>query len=253
MTRTISLLALGPSGLVHSDGGPRDTIWELLEDALVRQHPEVGWECHPELLLVSEGMAARALRAVEKHKPDAVALLLPPPAFADDYVVYRIRRLLPALYGFSLRLSKGLKALAGGGSEGSPGVRGLLFRIPQRIVRFLIGADPSIDVTSATRCASETIEALVRTEALTTAVRVGPAVPAHRHRLAEHHRRMRQFNAPVTALCDRRRVPWYDLDAALDAAGRRTGFVPDGVHQDLPTRSFDMELMASTLAAAVLG
>ncbi len=246
------MLLLGPSGILLVEGHAGETMGDHLRDALQRGHPDVEWTCDNGLLFVGEGMVRRAQALVEKHRPDAVALLLGLPAFADDFVVNRIRRILPPAYPFALRLSVLLKRAAGGRSEGAPGLRGLIFRLPHRLARALFGADPNMDVATAVRCATEAIDALVRIENVTLACRLSFPVPFYQDRLGEHLRRVAEFNAAIAAHCRDRRIPFYDLAPALAESGAAVGFVGDGVHPDRRTQQFDMGTMASYLSQALL-
>jgi hypothetical protein len=252
MTRAHTVLLLGPSGILYVEGRPGETMADHLGVALARRHPEIVWKCEPGLLYVSEGMVRRAVGLAEKSRPDAIALLLGAPAFADDFVVNRIRRLWPRAYPFALRISERLKALAGGGSEGARGVRGLIFRLPRWLALRLVGADPGIDVDTAIRCAIETIDALLRFEDTALACRLSFPVPFYHSERQEHLNRVARFNSVVAAHCQSRRIPHYDLQATMEEIGDRPGFVGDGVHPDPRTQQFDMGLMAERVAGALL-
>jgi hypothetical protein len=84
------------------DGG---TMAEMLANSLRQHHSEAAWSSEPEFVLHLGGLARSTVDAVERHRPDAVALLLGSPAFGDDFVVLRIRRRIPQLY----RLERALR------------------------------------------------------------------------------------------------------------------------------------------------
>ncbi len=251
MTRAFKVLLLGPSGILIVEGYPSETMAQHLGEALARAVPEAEWQCIPGLLFVAEGMAKRSSTLVERHRPDAIALLLGAPPFADDFVVNRIRRLWPRAYPLALRLSQAIKIAAGGGSEGSGGPRGLIFRLPRLLGLRLIGAEPGLSVDSAVRCATETIDALVRFEDAPLACRLSFPVPFYRDTLAEHLRRVECFNRAIAAHCRERRVPYYALQDAMEAIGERPTSISDGVHPDRRTQQFDMGLMAVRVAEAL--
>ncbi len=247
----MSVLLLGPSGILETEDGATGTMADMLRDSLASLHPEVEWSCRPEVFFVSESMAERAVRIVQRDRPDAVALLIGSPAFADDFVVYRIRRLFPPLFEGSLALSRWIKGLAGGKTEGAAGPRGLIFRLPYRIARRLIGAEPAIALERAIDCAKETVDALVRLEDVALVCRGGIAHPFYSDSEAEHQRRVGVFNDALRAHCDSRRIPYFVLQSEMEAAGTKVGFLPSGSHLNRSTREFDVRSSASLLAAAL--
>ena len=91
-----------------------------------------------------------------------------PSYFTYDYVVARIRRRWPALFGLARSLSEGLKATSGKGFEGSASPRGLLFRAPRTVVERLIGAEPYMKVENAIDNVRAALEYLAAEEGLVT-------------------------------------------------------------------------------------
>lgn len=253
MTRVLSVLLLGPSGILETDSGNTGTMADMLRDALARSHPDLDWQCRPELFFISEGMADRALASVERSRPDAVGLLLGAPAFSFDFVGYRMRRRYPWLYAAALAFSSKLKTVAGGGTDGSDGARGLLYRLPYRLARAVIGAEPAIAVPDAIRCTNETIDSLARSEDVAFVCRVALPSPYYRDWEAESRSRVKEFNAAVTQHCETRRTPSYDLVLEMAGEGRSPGFRDPGPHLDRPTREFDMKVMAGLLASSLVG
>src|SRR5262249_3194234 len=158
------VLMLGPSGILETQGGTTGTMADMMCASLQARRPDIEWNCRPEAFYISDRMAARAVRIVEREKPRAVVLMIGSPAFADDFVVYRIRELWPPAFQASLWLSRTVKAIAGGGGEGSRSPRGTLFRLPRRLGIKLIGAAPIYRMEAALGYARECVEALLRLE-----------------------------------------------------------------------------------------
>lgn len=248
----MSVLLLGPSGVFETEGGATGTMADMLRQSLGRLHPDTAWTCKAQFFYISETMAERVVKVVRQEQPDAVAFLVGSPAFADDFVVYRIRELFPQLFEASLRLSRMIKVIAGGGSEGSGGPRGLVFRLPRRLVAKVLGASPICPLDDAIRLTEQTIDSLVRLEELALVCRGGVANPMYAEAAREHRRRVDVFNRALSVHCQERRVPFYVLQSEMSAAGHPIRFLGDGGHLSRFTREFDMEKAAAHLAASLV-
>ncbi len=251
MRRALSVVLLGPSGILETEGGVSGTMADMLRDRLEALNPDVDWSCWPEIFFISEGMAGRAVRIVSREKPDAAVIMIGSPAFADDFVVYRIRELCPPLFEASLRFSRLIKAIAGGKGEGSPTARGWLFRLPRRIGVKLIGARPVYSFNDALRYSKETIDALVRLEDVAIVCRGGVTNPPFSDSATEHRRRVEAFNDALGAYCRERHVPFYVVQSEMAAEGHEISFLSSGGHISRFTREFDSHRAADLVATAI--
>jgi hypothetical protein len=252
MAPSLTVLLLGPSGILETEDGATGTMADMMRESLEGIAPDVAWSCRPQVFFISEQMAERALKAVRSQKPEAVVVMMGSPAFADDFVVYRLRELFPPVFGPSLKLSRLVKGLAGGAGEGSASARGAIFRLPRRVGVRLIGAAPVYRLDDALRYSRETIDTLVRLEDVAVVCRGGVANPQFSDSAGEHRRRVEAYNAALGEYCRERHVPFYAVQDAMAADGHEIGFLAPGGHISRFTRRFDSATAATLVARSLL-
>ena len=243
----LKLLMLGSSGVRFSDPEEGRTLPELIEDELNRS--EAGtWKVDSELVYPMPNMPERVMSYVEKHMPQALLLTLGATVFAEESVMFNIRRRFPRLYGPASRLIAAGKALAGGGPEGSASVRGAVFRAPGRLAARVLGTAPLVEPADALNATIATLELVAALPNLPVACRLANGHFQHRDQAAEVARRTATYNERVREACLRLGITVYGQRDAI--AERSFGYTMsgDGLHTDYETR----ERAAAVAAVYVL-
>jgi hypothetical protein len=238
------VLLLGPSNTNFTETSPDETLPKLIEAELRRLAPDVSWECASERLFFGDSMPRRAVSVVRRVRPDLVVVVCASPAFSMYAVVYRLQQSAPWLYRPALKAAQVLKGMAGGGSEGSPSLRGQIFRLPRRVAARVFGLATVTTVDEAIASTKEALDALLREEELSVVCRLTVPVPYYGDQAAEDVGRVERFNAAVGAHCRQRNVTCYDLSAALRGAGRVYEFWDDRLHPSINTRRFEAGVAA---------
>jgi hypothetical protein len=207
------------------------------------------WQVALEPVAAGRRMAERAADAVREHQPDAVLLHLAAAPFAFEFVTNRIRKRLPAAYDLALRLSRDLKALAGGVGDGqAASPRRLIYRAPEWLAFRLIGGEVSIPVEYAIENTCDAVRTLATLEDVAVLCRlpVGQQ-PAPRPRARRMGARLRLYNDAVAAACRRHSIAVLDLAPRFAEAGRRITYAPDGIHCDRRMREFEAGILVSEI------
>jgi hypothetical protein len=237
--------------MLFSDTGPSGVMSSLLRAELDTGAPACEWTCESVEIPPARDMPERVAAAVDEKKPAAVVMSFSASYFTYDFVIARVRRRWPRLYGLTQALTRELRDAAGGGWSGGQSVRGLLYRAPRWLGARLIGAEPFMKVEHAAANACAALSYLAAREEIVVVCKL-PAmqvrVPAAD--LSRYRARLEQFKQAVAATCAGNGISTYELEDALRRAGRNLGIVADGIHADLPTRKFDAGLMAGQILAA---
>jgi len=239
-----SVLLLGPSNTSFSETSPGEAMPNLIEAELSARAPEVRWQCRSERLFFGDSMARRAVSVVRRQRPDLVILVFASPAFSMYAVVYRLQQSARWLYRPTLKAAQMLKAFAGGAAEGSPGLRGQIFRIPRYLAARVFGLTTVTTVDDAITSTREALDSLLREEDLSLVCRLTVPVPYYADQAEEDARRVRRFNSQVGDYCEERHVTFYDLSAKLREAGRVYKFWDDHLHPSIDTRRFEAGIAA---------
>jgi hypothetical protein len=250
----LNVLIMGSSSVTYGESTDESTLPGLTQKLLRRERPEIEWTCVSERLFQGPTMSDRALKLVERRQPDVAVLYLQKSQFQVRKVVFRIRNRWPAFYDRAQSLALLLKGWAGGGSYGSAGARGWIFRAPAFLAAKVIGADPDIWVDDAIRYTKETIEALARSEDLTLIVKM-PKETSTSPRTAEQLEWAERYRQAVVARCQARRIPAYthvDNRPPVKRPWLRRS-APDGIHSPIDTREDHAETLAAQVLAALAG
>lgn len=241
---SVRVAVVGASNLTYSEVGPDGSSLPLLRRALPRLAPDVAWECLPAPVRMSREVAAPLSAMVGGLQPDIVVLSLTATQFAQDFVTNRIRRRWPKVHRLALRASQRLKISA---NEPDPVFtpRRLLYRIPDAIAYRLIGGEPYYTVEKAVAGAKEAIDCILRFEdvvGLCRLPRLSEVMRGHRRQL--YSERVDVFNAAVSEHCRRRHMPYFMMGDEFEAVGVTPTYIGDGLHFDLPTRTFEADTIA---------
>jgi hypothetical protein len=224
----------------------------LLQRRLTEAAPGQAWRCVTRPLHFGARMAEMAVRHVEATMPEAVVISLVESPFTWRNPMGRIRRRWPRFYPYARRIADRLKGAAGGGNVNS--VRGLVFRAPRRLLCWVVGAEPEVDVEDAVAATIATLEALARREELCVVMGM-TRFPASRQgrRAAAHQAIVSRFQAPIREACLRQHVAFYDRVEEAERAGFVIGYGNDRDYANLESRSFEAGLMASRVLAGLQG
>lgn len=243
-----SVLILGSSNINYSrDGTPLDRLLEA------RLNASGGvWSVTAEIVGQGRSMARTMAVLAEQRQPDALVVALAASAFTYEFVVNRIRRRWPVVYRPALAFSQALKWVAGGDADERTTSRSLIYRIPEAIALRVIGGETSIAVEHAIENTTLALEALSRLERTPLVVRLPVGgMRATGARAASYEARLSRFRSAVSQVCRARLIPVVDVAAELRSAGKSRGHGFDGIHLDHETRSFEAELLARAILAAV--
>jgi hypothetical protein len=173
----LTALMLGSSAVTWSDGGPERSMPKLLEAELSRRMPDAGWSCRGEEIPPGRDLRERVSASVEAARPSVVALDASASYFTYDYVVARIWRSWPWLFGASRSFGGALKAAFGHGFEGSRSRRGWLFQLPRSLAVRVIGAEPYMNVEHASTNMRDALEYLAGRQAMVSICKLPTIAP----------------------------------------------------------------------------
>lgn len=246
LTKARRLLVLGSSSATFAEDGEADSLPYLLQTSLSDLDAST-WRVVAQAVYQMPNMRVRALQAIEHYEPTAVLLLLAGNVYAEDSVMYSLYHRQRRLYRLASRAIPAVKAQAGGGSEGAPSARGLLFRLPRLAARRLFGMAPLIPIEDAISATIETLEALAAGE---TPVLCRISIPSVQQADQAEivHARIRLYNERIMKECERLGIPWFDAIEALKDEGLSYRMVSDGLHMDFDTR----RAVATTTARRLL-
>jgi len=246
LARTV--LLLGSSGMVYTDTGSDGSLPNLLAAELTQRTPSATWIGCAVEIPPARDMASRVAEAVQKHRPDAVVLATSASYVTYDYIVARVRRRWPRLFGAVRALSSGLKALSGPGFEGSSTARGWLFRAPRWFALQVVGEEPYMRVAHAGSNVRAALDYLADQAGLVTICKL-PTMSAEVSQRKErvYQERLREFQSAMRETCEERGIPFYELREAMAADGKQEERVSDGLHSSLATRRWDAAFMAELI------
>lgn len=245
------VVVAGHSNLMHSPEGPEMSSIALLHATLTRLAPSAEWECLPAYVPMLRPMAASIEEAIHEARPDAAVLTLTGTAFAQEYVLNKLRRRWRRLYRPMLHSARWLKDAARA-TDPVFTPRRLLFRLPEALAFRIIGGEPYMRLDRAIEIAKDAIETLVRHEDVVTVVRlpgVSFAIPPGRRKA--YGAKVQVFNAAVTEVCRRRHVDYFNIVEELERAGRKPGVSQDLTHFDAQTRQFEAQVTAAHILSGL--
>jgi len=241
---SVRVAVVGASNLTYSEVGPEGSLLPLPRLALSRLAPDATWECLPAPVRMSREVAAPLGAMVEEMQPDVLVLTLTATPFAQDFVTNRIRRRWPKMHRMALRASQRLKI---GAKETDPVFtpRRLLYRIPDAIAYRLIGGEPYYTAERAVAGAKDAIDCILRFEEVVGLCRLPRLSEVMRGRRRQLYAdRVDVFNAAVSEHCRRKHMPYFMMGDEFEAAGVTPTYIGDGLHFDLPTRTFEADAIA---------
>jgi hypothetical protein len=241
---------VGSSQLKYSETGNGPTIASLTVDALRRLSGE-DWAGEAELAYPLPGMTARVQDFVTGNNPDAVVLFLGSSVFAEEKMEYALNKKSKFLYGLLRPLVGNLKKVGGGGTEGAPGIRGLVFRAPRAVGRMLIGTAPLVEPDVAWDQVRQTISFLATRGPLLVIKSTG--APHDAATRARSEARKAEFNRRVEEYCDELGVRCLDVNEELGRLGRTFVYAADGGHPAQETRLLTADVLATELLAVLAG
>lgn len=165
----------------------------------------------------------------------------------NHFVVNRIRERWPALYNSSTVVADFLNKLAGGGPEGSSGIRGLVFRGPRCLLARVIGVAPALRVQAAPAVVREALDDLLGLESVEVLYGLPSNVVPPNVSNEEADRRLAQFGALVMKYCAARRIPCIDTRAELDRRGVVHRLTDDRWHPDRAGRQADADILVEAI------
>jgi hypothetical protein len=192
-------------------------------------------------------MAERAAAEIDRVKPDVVHLSMGANTFLEKTVLFAIRHRWPRAYEPAKRVFTTAKGLAGGVTEGSTGVRGLLFRAPRAAGRRIFGMASMLEPEAATEATRATFEMLAAT-GLPVIVRLAEGGVQQADQRAAAAPITRAYNDEVRRLCVAHGFPYFHLSTEL---GDRYVRTPDGLHAAYPSRVYSAGRVAALVGEAL--
>ena len=245
--RPLKVLLLGSSGVLFAQPGESVTMRALIEEVLNARSTST-WRVEAGVVYPMPNMAERAMGFVSRFQPDVVLLTLGATVFAEESVIYAVRRRFPRVYRLSARIMERWKVAAGGGTEGERSPRGLLFRLPQQMARRVLGTAPLVEPDVALRATEQTIERVAAVSGLSLLCRLANGHFQHKEQAAEVAKRTSAYNRRVRELCERLGVAVYDQRESL-TQGSGYALIEDGLHIDLETRRLAAAMAATNILA----
>jgi hypothetical protein len=246
------VLFLTTSTLWYKEGD-QPSLYDLVMRELTRRAPGYEWPRAVAPLFFSPRMAERAVEQAKLHAPDVIVVVTSNNQFLVNSTLKRIEK-IGVVYNNARKVGHVLRQLAGGGTDGSSSVRGLLFRGPQAMARRVLGDSvPRFSMADSLSQTLETLSGILELEDVPLVCRIGqlsvlPASPE----VARHYRILvDEFDAQVIAFCQQRHIPWYDMGARLSAAGIPIQWASDGTHMAQPIREFEAPIMAGFILNAL--
>ncbi len=241
------------SSLTFANFPDATSLLDRTRSELLRLEPRVDWRCEGELLYVNATMAGRVEQRSAAEPADVVLLRVAEMHFMQDYVVYRIRRRWPRLYGKAVRISAFLNALAGGGPRGSPRPRGWLFRAPRWLAARTIGVAPEIDVEDAAAYTRAALDVVLRAENAHVVFAASSQSMPFDLSAAEAARRRERFMSQMRRYCRDHAVLILDPARLATGLGEGLGLGPDRWHEDVASRDLQARMYASAVVQALAG
>jgi hypothetical protein len=241
------VLVLGSSDVTASETGESGALPALLQAALQERYGDAEWSVDWGLLYPMPNMADRAAAEVDRVQPDVVHLSMGTNTITEKTVLFAVRRRWPRLYEPAKRVFTTAKGLAGGTTEGSAGVRGLLFRAPRAAGRRIFGMASMLDSGAATEATRQTFDMLAAT-GLPVVVRLAEGGVQQADQRAAAAPITRAYNDEVRRLCEAHGFPCFHLSTEL---GDRYVRTPDGLHAAHPSRVYSAERVAALIGEAL--
>ena len=243
------ILALGSSEVTFDGDGPEMTVHRLIAAELSTLMPEYSWHVEARVVYQMANMPDRCARYAEEVGPDAILLWAGGNAIAEETVSYAIYRRFPRIYRHFDRMVNAGRSLSGGGTEGSASIRGLLFRAPRALARFVFGQASLCDPEVAR---DATVETLVRLSSRWPVV-CRLAFPSSRQasQAAAVRQKVEEYNDAMATECVRLGVPYYEPVREALECGVNYAMGPDGLHADLVSRKAGAQVAARFLARAL--
>ena len=252
MAAALRVLFVGSSQLRFQESDAAGSLSELTHRRLAEVHPSASWESFTAVIYPLADMETRVRSLVDLRKPDAVLLYLGSSTFAEAKVEYALRQKYRRLARLAVPFVGAVRSAAGGGTEGSSGARGLIFRFPRKVGRQVFGAAPLVTPEAALQAVDSTIRMLEKRCGGRLLVVLSSGTPQVRESAERTARLIEGFNDAVSAICEALGVRYVHPARCL--AGRGADYVlhRDGVHADLQTRRHLSEALAGELLV-VLG
>jgi hypothetical protein len=194
-------------------------------------------------------MADRAVRLVERHRPDVVLLRPTGRLFMHDDVPSKVKLRWPRLYSTAMRIARFFDDLSGGPRLDPTYRRRLLFSLPRWLAVRLIGVAPPVPVEEAAVNVLAAIDALVAREDIDVLCRFSAGNVDSNAPPLERQRRIDYFSSSVRDHCRRRRVPCADNADIVRMLGGEYGYAPDGLHPGVEHRDLEARLIAADVLA----
>jgi hypothetical protein len=241
------VLILGSSDVTASETGASGALPALLRSALEERFASSDWSVDWGLLYPMPTMAERAAAEIRRTQPQAIHLSLGTNTITEKTVLFAIRRRWPRAYEPAKRVFTTAKGLAGGVTEGSTGVRGLLFRAPRAAGRRIFGMASMLEPEAATEATRATFEMLAAT-GLPVIVRLAEGGVQQADQRAAAAPITRAYNDEVRRLCVAHGFPYFHLSTEL---GDRYVRTPDGLHAAYPSRVYSAGRVAALVGEAL--
>lgn len=226
----VRILILGNSDTRGPDGHPDARSWPAV--MAERLAGELG--SRPEIidkaLYAQPGAATYAERLLTQYDPDPVILPLSAHHLAARTVNQRLKRRLPATaFRFVMLAGNGFKAVTV--RTGRTGHR--VDRAVRRWLYRTVGQELTVDADAAAEAYAAVLRVLARQERVVVLVSSGTRYGRGAHRQApELDRDIAAFQRQMQNAALQHRLPWLDLEAALQASGRREAcYQADGIHK----------------------
>jgi hypothetical protein len=244
------LLVLGSSGVEHPADRPELSLPNLVLERLQAAQPERLWELETGLLYPTTSMPARAAALIEKHRPEA-ALFICSAVFAEETVVFSIRKRWPRLYRPATRLAALFEGPAGEPGSAGSSMRSALYSRGRRIAAAVAGKAPMVTLEEAVTSTAATLRELAAHQGVALACRLTCGSARDDTQRSEVRRRIDEFNRLVAAECRELGIGVIDLVGEMAAAGLEYTLEADKVHGDLAARTFCADRAAALLVEAL--
>jgi hypothetical protein len=156
---------------------------------------------------------------------------------------------MPRFTRASNLLTNAMRVAGGGGSEGSSGPRGAVFRTPRALARLAFGRASFVEPAAAVRVTIETLHALAPAYPMVCRLAVFSA--RQRDQREESRSRVAAYNAAVSEECQRLQVIAFDPIIETERRGGSYVLLPDQLHADLATRRLVSVICAEYVVEAL--
>lgn len=249
--RGILLMGTSPA---HYHGPGEPPLGPLVAEQLTLRSSRYDWTVVSERLFFAPNMVERAIQLVDRHRPDAVVLVLDAGIqMMRESIEFSVKRRWPFLYPAFAALSRRAFALAGGRRRGRrPWGTRVLIAAPRRVAHALIGAATDVPQETVTLLQLRTMQMLVdRRVPFVCRLSMFPHVPdadapwSQGYDTRAHAWRGAHTRA-VVDFCERHQISFYDPIALSDGA---YSLDADRVHPNLASRRLDAAAIAVRLMA----